>query len=153
MIIREKHCVCRCPFEVLYGYPFREVTFDLSRDYCARILLFSRRGPLRDSTGDRRIGLYMNYSIIFTEISFSPETSILLQIIQIIHMTFGIIPESDSKGRAVCQFWLRGSKHNVTPTDKLPSGESHPGDLLTLPLFWGGRRPLSSPKERPREQA
>ena len=29
----------------------------------------------------------MNYSIIFTEISFSPETSILLQIIQIIHMT------------------------------------------------------------------
>ena len=31
-------------------------------------------GPLRDSTEDRRIGLNMNYSIIFTEISFSPET-------------------------------------------------------------------------------
>ena len=77
----------------------------------------------------------MNYSIIFTEISFSPETSILLQIIQIIHMTFGIIPESDSKGRAVCQFWLQGGKHNVTPTDKIPSGESHPGDLLTPPFF------------------
>ena len=107
------------PFEVLYGYPFREVTFDLSRDHCARILLFSRRGPLRDSTGDRRIGLNMNYSIIFTEISFSPETSILLQIIQIIHMTTGIIPESDSKGRAVCQFWLQGGKHNMTPTDKI----------------------------------
>ena len=60
----------------------------------------------------------MNYSIIFTEISFSPETSILLQIIQIIHMTFGIIPESDRKGRAVCQFWLQGGKHDVTPTDK-----------------------------------
>ena len=54
-------------------------------------------GPLRDSTEDRRIGLNMNYSIIFTEISFSPETSILLQIIQIIHMTIGIMPESDRK--------------------------------------------------------
>ena len=66
-------------------------------------------------------------------------------------MTVGIIPESDSKGRAVCQFWLQGGKHNVTPTDKikLPSGESHLGDLLTPspPLFWEGRRSLSSPKE------
>ena len=52
----------------------------------------SRRGPLRDSTEDRRIGLNMNYSIIFSEISFSPETSILLQIIQIIHTTFWIMP-------------------------------------------------------------
>ena len=57
----------------------------------------------------------MNYLIIFTEISFSPETSILLQII---HMTVGISP---------------GDKHNVTPTDKNPSDESHPGDLLTYP--------------------
>ena len=40
-------------------------------------------------------GLYMNYSIILTEISFYPETSILLQIIRIIHMTFWIIPEFD----------------------------------------------------------
>ena len=63
-------------------------------------------------------------------------------------MTFGIIPESDSKGRAVCQFWLQGGKHNVTPTDKLPSGESHPGDFLTCPPpFWEGRRSLSFPKE------
>ena len=54
----------------------------------------SRQGPLRDSTEDRQIGLNMNYSIIFTEISFSPETSILLQII---HMTIGIMPESDRK--------------------------------------------------------
>ena len=49
-------------------------------------------------------------------------------------MTVGIMPESDRKGgRAVCQFWLQGSKHNVTPTDKNPSDESHPGDLLTYP--------------------
>ena len=39
--------------------------------------------------------VYMNYSIIFTEICFYPETSILLQIIRIIHMTFRIIPEFD----------------------------------------------------------
>ena len=137
------------PFEVLYGYPFREVTFYLSRDHCACILLFSRRGPLRDSTGDRRIGLNMNYSIIFTEISFSPETSILLQIIQIIHMTFGIISESDSKGRAVCQFWLQGGKHNVTPTNKITYRRESPWGPLdpSPPLFWEGRRPLSSPKK------
>ena len=36
-------------------------------------------------------------------------------------MTFGIIAESDRKGRAVCQFWLPGGKHNVTPTDKKSS--------------------------------
>ena len=54
---------------------------------------------------DRRIGLNMNYSIIFTEISFSPETSILLQIIRINHVTIWIIPESD---RPVCQIWLQG---------------------------------------------
>ena len=98
----------------------------------------SRRGPLRDSSEDRRIGLNMNYSIIFTEISFSPETSILLQIIQIIHMTIGIMPESDREGRAVCQFWIQGGKHNVTPTDKNPSDESHPGDLLTPPFLRKG---------------
>ena len=48
-------------------------------------------------------------------------------------MTVGIIPESDRKGRAVCQSWLQGGKHNVTLTDKNPSGESHPLDLLTYP--------------------
>ena len=111
----------------------------------------SRRGPLRDSTEDRRIGLNMNYSIIFTEISFSPETSILSQIIQIIHMTIGIMPESDRKGRAVCQFWLQRGKHNVTPIDKNPSDESHPGDLLTYPpLFREGRRLQGSPKKQPK---
>ena len=64
-------------------------------------------------------------------------------------MTFGIIPESDSKGRAVCQFWLQGGKHNVTPTDKkkLPSGESHLGDLLTPPpLFLGRKETTKFPK-------
>ena len=60
----------------------------------------------------------MNYSIIFTEISFYPETSILLQIIRIIHMTIWIIPESDREARAVCQIWLQGGIHNETPTDK-----------------------------------
>ena len=62
-------------------------------------------------------------------------------------MTIGIIPESDRKGRAVCQSWLPGGKHNVTPTDKNLSDESHLGDLLTPPLFWEGRGPPSSPKE------
>ena len=50
---------------------------------------------------------------------------------------FGIIPESDRKGRAVCQFWLPGGKHNATPTDKFPSDESHLGDFLTPPPFFG----------------
>ena len=122
------------PFEALYGYPFREVTFDLSHDHCAHPSL-PRRGPLRDSTGDRRIGLNMNYSIIFTEISFSPETSILLQIIQIIHITFGIIPESDREGRAVCQFWLQGGKHNVTPTDKITFRRESPWGPFDPPFF------------------
>ena len=45
------------------------------------------------------------------------------------------MPEFDREGRAVCQFWLQGGKHNVTPTDKNPSDESHPGDLLTPPPF------------------
>ena len=111
-------------------------------------LLLRGEGPLETVLHeDRRIGLNMNYTIIFTESSFSPETSILLQIIQIIHMTVGIIPESDREGRAVCQSWLQGDKHNVTPTDKNLSNESHPGDLLTYPpLFREGRRLQGSPK-------
>ena len=52
----------------------------------------------------------MNYSIIFTEIIFSTETSILLQIIQIIHITLWIMPEFDREGRTVCQFWLQDGK-------------------------------------------
>ena len=81
------------PFQVLHGYP-REVACHVTT--CASPASL-RLGPLRDSTEDRRIGLNMNYSIIFTEISLSPETSILLQIIQIIHMTIRIMPESDRR--------------------------------------------------------
>ena len=66
----------------------------------ARCLFSSSRKAYASETGqaDRLAGgtgLYMNYSIIFTEITFYPETSILLQIIQIIHMTFQIISEFD----------------------------------------------------------
>ena len=76
----------------------------------------------------------MNYSIIFTEISFYPETSIQLQIIRIIHMTIWIIPESDREGRAVCQIWLQGGIHNETPTDKKTRlDESPPGGPLAPP--------------------
>ena len=75
------------PFKSFTATP-REVACHVTT--CARPAP-SRPGPLGDSTKDRRIGLNMNYSIIFTEISFSPETSILLQIIQIIHMTVWII--------------------------------------------------------------
>ena len=63
-------------------------------------------------------------------------------------MTVGIIPESDSKGRAVCQFWLQGGKHNVTPTDKITFRRESPwGPLDHPPPLWEGRRRLSSPKE------
>ena len=51
-------------------------------------------------------------------------------------MTVGIIPQSDRKGRAVCQFWLQGGKHNVTPTDKNPSDESPWGPPDLPPHFW-----------------
>ena len=119
------------PFKSFTATP-REVACHVTTRACSIPCSFEARAP-RDSTEDRRIGLNMNYSNIFTEISFSPETSILFQIIQVIHMTVGIIPESDREGRAVCQSWLQGDKHNVTPTDKNPSDESHPGDLLTYP--------------------
>ena len=50
-------------------------------------------------------------------------------------MTLWIMPEFDREGRAVCQFWLQGGKHNETPTDKNSPDESHLGDLRTPPLF------------------
>ena len=52
-------------------------------------------------------------------------------------MTFGIIPESDSKGRAVCQFWLQGGKHNVTPTDKITFRRESPWGPLDPPPLLG----------------
>ena len=114
------------PFKSFTATP-HEVAYHVAN--CARPAP-SRPGPLRDSTEDRRIGLNMNYSIIFKEISFSPETSILLQIIQIIHMTIGIMPESDRK--------REGSL----------SDESHPGDLLTYPPpFWGRKETTRFPKK------
>ena len=50
-------------------------------------------------------------------------------------MTVGIIPESDREGKAVCQSWLPGGKHNVTPTDRKSVRRNHPGDLLTPPFL------------------
>ena len=68
-------------------------------------------------------GLYMNYSIIFTEICFYPETSILLQIIRIIHMNFGLCQNLTDKGGR-----LPGLAPGATiirfPTDK---GKTSPG--------------------------
>ena len=64
-----------------------------------------------------------------------------------IHLTIGIIPETDRKGRAVCQSWLPGSKHNVTPTDRNSVRRESPWGLPDPPFFWEGRRPPSSPKE------
>ena len=61
-------------------------------------------------------------------------------------MTFGIISESDREGRAVCQSWLPGGKHNVTPTDKNSVRRESPWGPPDPPFFREGRRPLSSPK-------
>ena len=51
-------------------------------------------------------------------------------------MTLWIMPEFDREGREICQFWLQGGKHNVTPTDKNPSDKSRLEDLRTPPPFW-----------------
>ena len=59
------------------------VQLDLSRDL-NQAASFPRAGmpmPQRQDRLTGGTGLYINYSIIFTEISFYPETSILLQII------------------------------------------------------------------------
>ena len=62
-------------------------------------------------------------------------------------MTLGIIPESDRKGRTVCQSWLQGSKHNVTPTDKNPSDESHPRGPPDPPHFFREGRGLQGSRK------
>ena len=64
-------------------------------------------------------------------------------------MTLRIMPESNREGRAVCQIWLQGGKHNVTPTDKNRSDESHPGDLLTPPPLRKGRDYKVPRKKKP----
>ena len=70
---------------------------DLSRDPKHAISLSPSRRPKpqRQNGLTGGTGLNMNYSIIFTEISFYSETSILLQIIGIIHMTNQMKPEFD----------------------------------------------------------
>ena len=50
-------------------------------------------------------------------------------------MTVGIISESDRKGRAVCQSWLPGGKHNVTPTDKNSVRRESPREFSDPPLL------------------
>ena len=60
-------------------------------------------------------------------------------------MTVGIIPESDSKGRAVCQFWLQGGKYNVTPTDKITYRRESPWGPLDPP-FLGRKETTKLPK-------
>ena len=68
-------------------------------------------------------------------------------------MTLWIMPEFDREGRAVCQFWLQGGKHNVTPTDKNPSGESHLGELRTPPLLGGREGTTRFPEKQPKMNA
>ena len=72
-----------------YGCPIYKIrrthdaSFDLSR-YLNQAPSFPQAEGAKPQRQDRltgSTGLYMNYSIIFTEISFYPETSILLQII------------------------------------------------------------------------
>ena len=77
------------------GLPQSSPLGDLSRAPTILPLFHEHKGtqPQKQARLTGGTGLYMNYSIIFTEISFYPETSILLQIIRIIHMTFRIIPE------------------------------------------------------------
>ena len=64
-------------------------------------------------------------------------------------MTVGIIPESDSKGRAVCQFWLQGGKHNVTPTDKITYRRESPWGPLDPPPppLWGRKETTKLPQK------
>ena len=63
-------------------------------------------------------------------------------------MTVGIIPESDSKGRAVCQFWLQGGKHNVTPTDKITLRRESPWGPLDPPPFLGRKETTKFPPKK-----
>ena len=62
-------------------------------------------------------------------------------------MTIWIMPELDREGRTVCQFWLQSGKHNVIPTDKNSSDESHPGDLLTPPSLLRKEGDYNVPKK------
>ena len=63
-------------------------------------------------------------------------------------MTFGIISESDREGRAVCQSWLPGGKHNVTPTDKNSVRRESPRGLPDPPLFLGKEGDHQVPRKK-----
>ena len=63
-------------------------------------------------------------------------------------MTIGIIPESDRKGRAVCQSWLPGGKHNVTPTDRISVRRESPWGLPDPPPFFGKEGDLEVPQKK-----
>ena len=96
MIIREKHCVCRCRLKSFAATSSALRGPSLEREGCARSGHVtgqrslrgrgSRKGLQRAPTNTMLFSDYhsaklnpkchMNYSIIFTEISFSPETSI-----------------------------------------------------------------------------
>ena len=71
-----------------------DLSFDLSREP-NHVPSFPRAEGLSPSDRTGGTGLYMNCSIIFTEISFYPETPILSQIIHIIHITFQMKAEYD----------------------------------------------------------
>ena len=71
----------------------REVACHMTTRARSRSLLLQHKGPLETVLKTGGYIANMNYSIIFTEISFSPETSILLQII---HMTVWIMPEFET---------------------------------------------------------
>ena len=117
-MLRESE-LCIPPSGSFHGYPPpREATCHVTAHACP---ISSREGSSETELTDRRIGLNINYSIIFTEISFFSETSILLQIIRIIHMTIWIIPESDREGG---QSFRSGSK--VVYTMRLPQTKTRP---------------------------
>ena len=70
--------------------PLPDLTCHSPDHVCLFLFLPQRQDRLTGGTG-----LNTNYSIIFTEISFYPETSIVLQIIPIISMKFWVEPEYD----------------------------------------------------------
>ena len=76
-ILRESE-LCIPPTGIFRGNPPLSC---LTHDQAFSAFFFEGKDTSEAGLTDRRIGLNMNYSIIFTEISFFSETSILLQII------------------------------------------------------------------------
>ena len=109
------NCVCRHPVK-FEAFPCE---LDLSCDHACTYCFFEDEGqPQRQNWLTACVGLNMNYSIIFTEISFYPETSILLQIIRIIHITIWFVQNSTEKGgQSACSGCNNFGKDSETPTD------------------------------------